>query len=171
MYRELYVRGWDVDQIAAQINRLSLGETYEWSVADPAIFANIGFTDKYGGQTIAESFARQGIMFLPASNRRLDGWALMHQYLQWSEVKPPKLVYFSTCEDSIRTVPALVHDKIKPEDLDTKGEDHAADVDRYFLMTLHEGKAQAPKTPVEAAFERMKQQAMSPTNLNDRYYG
>ena len=103
---------------------MSAGETYEYSVADPAIFANIGFVDKYGGQTIGETFARNGIMFIPASNRRVDGWNLMHQYLSWTETSPPKLLYFKTCFDSIRTIPALVHDENRPEDVDTKGEDH-----------------------------------------------
>ena len=126
-------------------------------MADPAIFANIGFTDKYGGQTIAESFARQGIMFLPASNRRVDGWNLMHQYLRWDDNTPPRILYFNTCYDSIRTIPALVHDDVKPEDIDTDGEDHAADVDRYFLMSLHERKSMNPKTEVEQKLEQLKQ--------------
>ncbi len=157
VYKELYVKGLNVDQLAEQINRMSVGETYEYSVADPAIFANTGFVDKFGGQTIAETFARYGIMFLPASNRRVDGWNLMHQYLQWSEGKPPKLMYFNTCFDSIRTIPALVHDTNKPEDIDSRGEDHAADVDRYFLMSLHERRTAKPLTEVEKKLEQIKQ--------------
>ena len=175
-YREFYQRGLDVDEIAAEINRLSGakkdekgnwvgGEHYEYSVADPAIFANIGFTDKFGGQTIAESFARNGIMFLPASNRRVDGWALMHQYLRWDDKTKPKMQHFSTCVNSIRTIPALIHDEIRPEDVDTDGEDHAADADRYFLMSLHERASHKPKTEIEQKFEQMKKQE-SPINFN-----
>lgn len=165
VYRELYVKGLDVDQIAIEINRLSVGEEYEYSIADPAIFSNIGFTDKYGGQTIAETFARNGIMFLPASNRRVDGWNLLHQYLRWTDAEPPKLLFFNTCVDSIRTIPALVHDDIKPEDVDTGGEDHAADVVRYFLMSLHERKGLRPMTDVEKKLAKIQQ---GPT-LNERY--
>lgn len=157
VYRELYVRGLNVDEIAKEINRMSVGESYEFSVADPSIFANIGFVDKYGGQTIAETFARNGIMFLPASNRRVDGWALMHQYLKWDEHTLPKLIYFNTCYDSIRTIPALVHDDIKPEDIDTKGEDHAADTDRYLLMALHERKGNKPMNEIEKKLHLQKQ--------------
>ena len=156
VYRELYVQGMNVDQIASEINRLSVGETYEYSVADPAIFANIGFVDKYGGQTIGETFARNGIMFLPASNRRVDGWNLMHQYLRYDDLNPPKIIYFSTCVDSIRTIPALVHDDVHPEDVNTKGEDHAGDCDRYFLMSLHERKASKPMNDVEKKLQEMK---------------
>jgi len=164
VYKELYVKGLNVDQIALKINEMSEGEMYEWSVADPAIFANMGFVDKFGGQTIAESFAKHGIMFIPASNRRVDGWQLMHQYLHWDEKKvdlegriiPPKMIYFNTCYDSIRTIPALVHDTNKPEDLDSKGEDHAADVDRYFLMSLHEQASRRPLTEVERKLKEMQ---------------
>lgn len=170
VYREFYQKGLNVDQIAAEINRLSVGELYEYSVADPAIFANTGFVDKYGGQTIAESFARQGIQWLPASNRRVDGWNLMHQYLFYDDVVLPKLNYFSTCLDSIRTIPALVHDEHKPEDLDTMGEDHAADVDRYMIMSLHERKASKPLNEIEKKLQAIKQ-GQSAINLNDRYYG
>lgn len=171
VYREFYARGLNVDQIAAEINRLSVGETYEYSVADPAIFANIGFVDKYGGQTIAESFARNNIMFIPASNRRVDGWNLMHQYLFWDEKTLPKILYFSNCGDSIRTIPALVHDSIKVEDIDTDGEDHAADVDRYFLMSLHERKSNRPLTDVEQKLEERKRYGTIQANsFNDFYY-
>lgn len=157
VYRELYVKGMNVDQIAKEINRLSQGEQYEYSIADPAIFANVGFTDKFGGQTIAETFARNGIMLLPASNRRVDGWNLMHQYLSWSEFKPPKIIFFNTCYDSIRTIPALVHDELKPEDVDTDGEDHAGDTVRYFLMSLHERQSARPLTDVEKKLKQMKE--------------
>ena len=172
VYRELYAKGLNVDQIAAEINRMSEGESYEYSVADPAIFANIGFVDKYGGQTIAESFARQGVHFIPASNRRIDGWNLMHQYLYWDEVTLPKMMYFSTCLDSIRTIPNLVHDDTKVEDIDTDGDDHCADVDRYFLMSLHERKSMQPLTDVEKKLLQVKNSdTISAMNLNDFYYG
>ena len=170
VYRELYVKGLNVDQIAREINRLSEGETYEYSVADPAIFAKMGFVDAFGGQTIAESFARNGVQFLPASNRRVDGWQLMHQYLYWDEQKEPLLRYFNTCYNSIRTIPSLIHDDLHPEDLDTDGEDHAADPDRYFLMSLHERKSSQPKTGAEKKLEQMKRQTVtSPLNFNKFY--
>jgi len=165
-YRELYKRGLDVDQLAQEINRLSIGETYEYSVADPSIFARLGYTDKYGGQTIAETFARYGITFLPASNRRVDGWTLMHQYLRWDEHNKPKLQYFNTCYDSIRTIPSLIHDEHRPEDVETKSEDHSADECRYFLMSLHERVSPKPLTDLERKLKQRKEQDYSfPWNL------
>jgi len=158
-YRELYKRGMNVDQLAAEIGDLSKGESYEYSVADPSIFANIGYVDKYGGQTIAETFAHYGIVFLPASNRRVDGWNLMHQYLRWDEHKKPKLTYFSTCFNSIRTIPALIHDEHRPEDVDTDGEDHAADADRYMLMSLHERSSLKPLSDLERKLKEARDES------------
>ncbi len=171
VYRELYVAGLNADEIAGRIQKMSEGETYEYSVADPAIFAKHGFVDAYGGQTIAESFSRYGVAFLPASNRRVDGWNLMHQYLRWDDNTLPKIVYFNTCVDSIRTIPALVHDANKPEDLDTFGEDHAADADRYMIASLHERKTPAPKTEIEKKLEQIKVNKPLHVRLNDIYYG
>jgi hypothetical protein len=37
------------------------------------------------------------------------------------------MMFFSTCHDTIRTPAALQHDIARPEDVDTSGEDHAAD--------------------------------------------
>jgi hypothetical protein len=171
IYRELYATLMDVDQLATEIKRLSDGEEYEFSVADPAIFANIGFTDKYGGQTIAETFARYGIMFLPASNRRVDGWNLMHQYLRYSDVLPPKLQFFETCKNVIREIPLALHDEKKPEDLDTSGSDHALDATRYMLMSLHETRSAKPLSEVEMKLKQFRERDMfSPQNLNTVYY-
>ena len=124
IYREYYQKGLNVDKLAEEINRLSQGEQYEYSIADPSIFAKHGYIDSFGGQTIAETFARYGITFIPASNRRVDGWNLMHQYLYWGNEVLPKLIFFNTCYNSIRTIPNLIHDEIKPEDVETEGEDH-----------------------------------------------
>jgi hypothetical protein len=47
----------------------------------------------------------------------------------------PALYFFSTCRDSIRTLPVLQHDPAKPEDVDSDSEDHAADETRYACMS------------------------------------
>jgi hypothetical protein len=50
--------------------------------------------------------------------------------VDWSTGRP--MIYcFSTCVDSIRTIPVLQHDPHRAEDTDAKAEDHAADDWRY----------------------------------------
>jgi len=41
---------------------------------------------------------------------------------------------FSNCKAFIRTIPLLSYDEHKPEDVDTKQEDHVADEVRYLCM-------------------------------------
>ena len=45
------------------------------------------------------------------------------------------LYVFENCRDFRRTIPALVYDARRPEDIDTAGEDHIYDETRYFLMS------------------------------------
>ena len=70
----------------------------------------------------------------------------MHQYLYHDLRTSPKMKYFRNCYDSIRTIPSLIYSETHMEDLDSDGEDHAADIDRYLLQTLREKKAKPPKT-------------------------
>lgn len=173
VYRERYYQQGhrtDVERQAADIAALSEGEAYEFSVADPAIFSPTGMIDRMGGQTIAESFARRGVLFQPASNRRVDGWALLHQYLAWGPQQKPKMVYFATCTDSLRTIPSLVHDDRKPEDLDTMGDDHCADTDRYMLLSLHERKSPKTLNSVEEKLRSLQQSnQMVGSNIREFY--
>ena len=135
VYKELYVTKWKIPKIAKKIVKMSKGEEYAWSVADAAIFANTGEEE-----TIAQNFARHGVNFLPSGKRRVDGWNLMRQYLSYEDDIEPQMIYFNNCIDSLRTIPSLIQDEKNPEDIDTDGEDHAADTDRYFLTTLRERK-------------------------------
>jgi hypothetical protein len=100
-------------------------EQIAYGVADPAIFT------EDGGPSIAQ---RMGVHFRPADNKRLPGWDQMRQRMQGEDGRP-MIYFFSTCIDSIRTIPAMQHDKVKPEDLDSDGEDHAADEVRYACMS------------------------------------
>lgn len=106
------------------------GEKISYSVADPAIFT------EDGGPSIAERMAIRGIYFVRADNKRVSnkghmgGWDQMR-----ARIKDNMIFTFSTCVDSIRTIPSLQHDVNKPEDLDTTSEDHAADEWRYACMS------------------------------------
>ena len=97
-------------------------------IADPAIWA------AETGKSIADSAAEQGVYFTPGDNKRIPGWLQMHYRLSFDENGYPGMYIFSNCKDFIRTLPLLRYDDHKPEDLDTEGEDHAADEARYFCM-------------------------------------
>lgn len=152
-YREHYGTGMDADQHAREITRLSEGEEYRYTVIDSAAFAKLGLPE-----TTAELYNRYGVSNLVfASKQRVMGWNLVHTYLRWDENTNPNLQIFKTCENLIRTLPLLIHDDLHPEDINTKGEDHAADDLRYFLQTLRAGYTPRPLTIVERRILEMKE--------------
>lgn len=126
------------------------------AVLDPAAFS------EDGGPPISERINTELVKskmvpFRPADNKRvpgrgaMGGWDQMRGRLVGDEDGLPMIVTFSTCKDSIRTIPALQHDDLKPEDLDSDMEDHAADEWRYACMSrpwIRKSSAdEAPKMP------------------------
>lgn len=101
-----------------------------YGVADPAIW------DVSHGYSVEEQIRAKftGVSFHKGDNTRLPGKMQLHERLKFDGDGKPMLYAFSTCRDFIRTIPALVYDAHKPEDIDTAGEDHIYDETRYFLM-------------------------------------
>jgi hypothetical protein len=157
VYREYYCQGKDVDEHARQIVELSvdaqgLPEKYRYTVIDAAAFAKIGMPE-----TTAEVFLRNGVYdIIPSSKNRVMGWDFVHTYLRHDDINPPRLRFFNHCINTARTMPSLVHDNIRPEDVDSAGEDHIADALRYFLQTLREYKTAKPKSEAEKRLEYLK---------------
>ncbi len=131
-----------VEQVAQGIRRKEGDEKITYSVADPSVFS------EDGGPSFAERFRREGVLFRRADNSRQAGWDQMRARLIGHDDRP--MIYcFSTCTDSIRTVPALMHDEKKPEDLDSEMEDHAADDWRYACMSRPYTRPTKPPAPIE----------------------
>lgn len=97
-------------------------------VADPALWKG------EWGITFEESAANHGIYFQQADNERIPGWMQMHYRFMFDEAGYAQMYIFNTCRNFIRTITTLEYDKIKSEDLDSHGEDHAADETRYFCQ-------------------------------------
>lgn len=124
---------WDPEKIFSEIS--SIEREHRWlrgkyieGVADPSIF------DASRGESIAEVADKYRIFFSPGDNTRLPGWMQCHYRLKFDKNGYPMVYFFNTCKDAIRTLPLLQYDEHKPEDLDTKQEDHFADSFRYFCM-------------------------------------
>lgn len=122
------------EEVADGIVSRETGDKIAYGVADPAIFA------EDGGPSIAERMMRRGTVWRAADNKRvaargaMGGWDLVRARLKGIDGKPMLYIY-ETCRDLIRTLPALQHDTSRPEDLDSDGEDHAADTLRYGLSS------------------------------------
>jgi hypothetical protein len=109
-------------------------------VLDPAAFS------EDGGPPISERvntplIKAKLVPFRPADNKRvpgrgaMGGWDQVRGRLEGDDDGLPMLVTFSTCVDLIRTLPALQHDPLKSEDVDSDMEDHAPDETRYACMS------------------------------------
>lgn len=142
-----------------------------WVQADPAMFTK----SLDNTISIADQFIKAdntfGYKLKPASNDRLGGWTNYHT---WLSLAPDKLPYYqvtSSCLNLIRTLPELVHDENKVEDVDSNGEDHAPDDQRYMLKKLKHidgtagGVAQAgyatTRLPLAPAFIDNKQKSIN----------
>lgn len=124
---------WTPDEQFKRIKETE--DTHPWlkgrkilGVADPSIW------DVSRGVSVAETAEKYGIYFDPGDNKRLAGWMQCHYRLQFDDNGYPRMYVFDNCKDFIRTIPLLMYDEHKPEDLDTSLEDHIADEWRYMCM-------------------------------------
>jgi hypothetical protein len=114
------------------------GLTISYGLADPSMFI------QNGGPSLAEKMAAEGCFWIPADNKRIPGWEQLHIRFQ---AAVPMLYFLDCCSHTIRTLPELQHAETNPEDLDTEGEDHAADETRYACMSrpmVKAGKSDRP---------------------------
>lgn len=146
VYRELY--GWNgkpnegCRKTASEVARvIKLIETdheivdvnADLNKIDPAAFAVIS------GPSVAEELARGGIWFKRADNRRvagqgpISGWDQVRKRLRGEEGFP-MIFFMDCCRHLIRTLPMLPADPDNLDDVDSDGEDHAADSLRYGCM-------------------------------------
>ena len=137
---------WSPDEIFKEIHRVEtehrwLKDKQIFGVADPAIW------DASHGISIAETAEKHKVYFEPGDHKRLPGWMQVHYRLQFDEEGLPMMYVFSNCKAFIRTIPLLMYDEHKPEDIDTKQEDHVADETRYMCMAN-------PMKPVEVKERR-----------------
>lgn len=137
VYRELYATGMTPRMQAERVNEMSIvgergaAERIDYTVADPSVWIKTG-----AGPPIAEQYRDAGLLCRKANNARIDGWARLRDVLRIDPaIGSARIKVFSTCSNLVRTLPMLVHDDARPEDLDTDGEDHAADALRYLVMS------------------------------------
>lgn len=124
------------DLVARGILEREKDELIGYGVADPSIFI------RNGGPSLMETMLIEGCGWKRGDNRREPGWQQLRQafgniplYPGATENSVPMLYVLECCEDTIRTIPTLQHDDTNSEDLDTEGEDHAADETRYAVMS------------------------------------
>lgn len=146
---------WIPDRVFAEIHRIEC--EHRWlkgkqiiGVADPAIW------NAETGESIAERAARYQVYFSKGDHQRIPGWMQLHYRFAFDDNGYPMLYVFRSCKGFIRTMPLLMYDDHKPEDIDTDGEDHIADAVRYLCMA----RPIKPRRPVEPDGYRLSPQSL-----------
>jgi hypothetical protein len=168
-YREWYGAGGPNEGLKMTAEAVADGilaregtEKVSYRVSDPACWKIDG------GPSIAERMAKRDVLFRPADNSRVAGWDAMRARMVGDDA--PMLYVFDTCIDFIRTIPALQHDMAKPEDLDTDGEDHAADEARYGCLSRPYTRHSTEIKPIRGASEMTMDEAwkLARQGVNER---
>ncbi|MBE6551580.1 MAG: hypothetical protein E7665_05525 [Ruminococcaceae bacterium] len=137
VYREFCRPDLIVSEAASEISRLSRGERIKYYSASPDLAGRRQESGCSGFDLMAKAGLR-GIV--SANNERINGWRRVREYLKYSEdgIKMPILQIFASCTDLIRSIPALLFDKVKTEDASVHPHEftHSTDALRYGIMSL-----------------------------------
>jgi hypothetical protein len=148
------------EAVALGIKEREAGESIDenQSPADPSLWR------EDGGPSHAERMIRcypgkmDGPRFKRADNTRTEdghalGWQQVYTRLAWEDVDDGQPMLYATedCRDWWRTVPSLQHDDKKPEDINTKMEDHAGDDTRYACANYVISRVPKPRQPTGPA--------------------
>jgi phage terminase large subunit len=158
--KELYTADLTLSRAAEEILKWSApGVEYSYTVASPDLW-NRRQSNPHkpetgiSGMEIMQQAGLRGL--IKADNRRVPGWEALHEYLLPRKDErggmSPKLFIFENCLNLIRTLPALIRDNCKPNDVSDKCEDHAPEAIRYGIMS------RPPlKSPTEEGFLMLKE--------------
>jgi len=141
-YKEWYGNQKDPDEWARIIYKdcKEMGIRPEYNFTDPAMHN----TQTDGSQSISDLmeaewkrlYGGNWIRSKRGTNNRVQGVATVHKWLGSSPTGVPYCVFTENCTNMIRTLPMLVYDQNKIEDVDTTQEDHAFDALKYGLSQV-----------------------------------
>lgn len=151
-YREQYGAGVPTREQARQAAQKTraAGEKIEYVIGDPAMWAKEKDAEGNTLLSVADVWVQEfaGICeVVKGNNERVQGWSVVRECLDWQGIEspsagltvvvPPRLrIMKDACPNLARTIPALIHSKTNPEDVDTDGEDHLPDALRYGLRFI-----------------------------------
>lgn len=92
------------------------------------------------GRSTLDLFEENGLWFTPANNDRQAGWGWMRQLLEKGRIG----VWQGRAPYLMHTLPKLVRNPDKADDILDKQDDHGADTLRYGCMEIRDGMAATP---------------------------
>ena len=136
VYQEVWGTDKNPKEWATLIDMRVNLEEYDFIMGDPAMWTkgldnSISISDQFD-----EAFTKlkTPVAFKPASNDRVGGWSVVHDWLSLAPDGLPYLMFTDNCRKTIETLPSLVHDETRVEDVDLAADnDHLADALRYMV--------------------------------------
>ena len=141
VYRELYQTGLTYKDLGWEIaHKMEESEEVDYAVFDPSLWGKDSATGLTGIDLIKQGIGdKKKIRLIAANNDRNYGWGVVRDYLKLRlspyGIQESGIVFFKTCTNAIRTIPEMIYDAIRVEDMDTDLEDHACDAIRYGLVS------------------------------------
>ncbi len=133
VYREVYEPGHIISSAARRILSMTREEISAW-YAPPDLWNRRQET----GRSAAEIFAENGVLLTRASANRVAGWyamkELLHPCADEQGRRTARLVFFNSCVNAARCIPAIQRDENNPNDCAVQPHEltHAPDAIRYF---------------------------------------
>ncbi|HEC64647.1 MAG TPA: hypothetical protein ENI23_05105 [bacterium] len=133
-YKEIYQNRKTPEEWATQLKYEIQARSVE-----AVILPHDCFAKQQGRDSIAEVFKRNGVGPIKradslSKNARTNGLALFHMYLDNAPDGIPYFQVLDTCVNTTRTLPELIYDENRSEDIDTDGEDHIYDAIRMVFL-------------------------------------
>lgn len=181
IYRELYQAGLTYSNLADELASHSPDHEFiSYDAWDPAIWQKKGENEaglcgaeimhnrwqELHPPKIGQNSPHRRLNLQRGNNDRLQGWSVLRDYLKpyhKNGTLTADLQVFDTCPELIRTLPSLIYDEHKVEDLDTDGEDHAADALRYGIMSRPQ-----PSHTQEQVAQRFFERKMKAKSITQR---
>ena len=175
VFKELYGKETHPMEVGEKIAKMCQGINVTQSLADPSMWIRNAMsfrkpeTQMYSDASIANSMiGDSGQPFVPnmvpANNDRVNGWRNMSELMKVTNKAPNFIIMKGTCPNLARTIPEMICDERRPEDLDTTLEDHAVDACRYMLSHIQAPDERKKKTKDQLRYEELLEP--TPTNWN-----
>ena len=152
IFDELYGKEKHPMEVGEMIYKKCQGHNIEMSLGDPSMWTRNPMSWRaehaamYSDATIAHALMGQtDVPFVPnlnpANNDRVNGWRNMAQLMKVTDKPSNFIVIKGAAPNLVRTIPEMICDDKRPEDLDTTLEDHAVDACRYGLSHVQAPEA------------------------------
>ena len=164
VYRALHETGLtDRQQARLIVANSPPSEKVRITYGDPSMWTRKTHEDKTF--STADEYRAEGVPLVEADNDRMTGLRKIKTLLADLPDGLPGLQIFNTCTDLVRTLPALTHDPVHVEDVDTDGDDHDYDMLRYLLTNV---RPPSPRPVVVQVVDSILKRAQKSTGLGSR---